>query len=54
MVFGMNTARRMLAVLALNLWNDGDGMAAVCARGSAAFCRYLPSLTESGDYVGEQ
>ena len=37
-----------------NLWNDGDGMAAVCARGSAAFCGSLPSLTGPADYVGEQ
>jgi hypothetical protein len=28
-----------------NLWNDGDGIAAVCARGSLAICEYLPSLT---------
>lgn len=25
-------------------WNDGDGTAAVCARSSATFCRYLPSF----------
>jgi hypothetical protein len=27
-----------------NLWNDGDGVAAVCQRGSATFCRFLPSF----------
>jgi hypothetical protein len=27
-----------------NLWNDGDGVAAVCARGGAPFCRFLPSF----------
>jgi len=27
-----------------NLWNDGDGVAAVCTRGGAPFCRFLPSL----------
>ncbi len=27
-----------------NLWNDGDGVAAVCARGGARFCRFLPSF----------
>lgn len=27
-----------------NLWNDGDGTAAVCARGSYEFCGYIPSL----------
>ncbi len=29
-----------------NLWNDGDGVAAVCERGGATFCRYLPSFPE--------
>jgi hypothetical protein len=28
-----------------NLWNDGDGIAAICARGRLAICEYLPSLT---------
>ena len=28
-----------------NLWNDGDGTAAVCARGGIPVCGYLPSLT---------
>jgi hypothetical protein len=28
-----------------NLWNDGDGVAAVCSRGGMAFCRWLPSVT---------
>jgi len=28
-----------------NLWNDGDGVAAVCARGGLPICRYLPSFT---------
>jgi hypothetical protein len=28
-----------------NLWNDGDGVAAVCARGGATFCGLLPSFT---------
>jgi hypothetical protein len=27
-----------------NLWNDGDGVAAVCERGGARFCGYLPSV----------
>jgi len=27
-----------------NLWNDGDGVAAVCQRGPATFCRFLPSF----------
>ena len=27
-----------------NLWNDGDGIAAVCERGGATFCRFLPSF----------
>ncbi len=27
-----------------NLWNDGDGIAAVCARGSMRFCEYLPRI----------
>ena len=29
-----------------NLWNDGDGVAAVCERGGATFCRYLPAVPE--------
>jgi len=28
------------------LWNDGDGVAAVCERGSASVCRFLPSFVE--------
>ena len=31
-----------------NLWNDGDGVAAVCARGSWQLCEYLPSLARDG------
>jgi hypothetical protein len=27
-----------------NLWNDGDGIAAVCSRGGARGCAYLPSF----------
>ena len=27
-----------------NLWNDGDGTAAMCARSRLAICRYLPSF----------
>ena len=27
-----------------NLWNDGDGIAAVCARGSMRFCAYMPRI----------
>jgi hypothetical protein len=27
-----------------NLWNDGDGIAAVCARGGLPICRYLPTF----------
>jgi hypothetical protein len=26
------------------LWNDGDGVAAVCERGTTSFCRFLPSF----------
>jgi hypothetical protein len=29
-----------------NLWNDGDGVAAVCARGGMRGCSYLPSFTD--------
>ena len=29
-----------------NLWNDGDGVAAVCSRGSMTFCGALPSVTK--------
>jgi hypothetical protein len=32
-----------------NLWNDGDGIAAVCTRGGYSFCRALPSVTKWGD-----
>jgi hypothetical protein len=28
-----------------NLWNDGDGVAAVCSRGGAGVCAALPSVT---------
>jgi hypothetical protein len=28
-----------------NLWNDGDGVAAICARAGAPVCGYLPSFT---------
>ena len=28
-----------------NLWNDGNGVAAVCDRGGMRFCRWLPSVT---------
>ena len=28
-----------------NLWNDGDGVAAVCSRGGLSGCAYLPSFT---------
>lgn len=31
-----------------DLWNDGDGTAAVCSRAGRTFCRYLPSLVEPG------
>ena len=27
-----------------NLWNDGEGVAAACARGGAGVCDYLPSF----------
>jgi hypothetical protein len=27
-----------------NLWNDGDGIAAVCSRDGARFCGFLPSI----------
>jgi hypothetical protein len=29
-----------------NLWNDGNGIAAVCTRGGATFCGLLPSFVE--------
>lgn len=29
-----------------NLWNDGDGVAAACARGTLPVCRYLPSFVD--------
>ena len=32
-----------------NLWNDADGVAAVCSRGRMPFCRWLPSVTRWGD-----
>jgi hypothetical protein len=28
-----------------NLWNDGDGVAAICSRGGLSVCPYLPSFT---------
>jgi hypothetical protein len=28
-----------------NLWNDADGVAAVCTRGRMTFCDWLPSVT---------
>jgi hypothetical protein len=28
------------------LWNDGDGVAAICARGAGAVCAYLPSFVD--------
>ena len=28
-----------------NLWNDADGIAAICTRGGMTVCRYLPSFT---------
>jgi hypothetical protein len=31
-----------------NLWNDGDGVAAVCSRGGMTLCRWLPSVTKWG------
>lgn len=34
-----------------NLWNDGDGRAAVCERGGATFCDRLPSLVRPIDAV---
>lgn len=34
-----------------NAWNDGDGVAAVCARGGLPFCRWLPSFVQPGDKV---
>lgn len=34
-----------------NLWNDGDGIAAVCERGGATFCHALPSFVEPADLV---
>jgi hypothetical protein len=35
-----------------NLWNDGDGVAAVCARGGAPFCGLLPSFVDRPQQVG--
>jgi len=29
-----------------NLWNDADGVAAVCSRGGHSFCGALPSVTQ--------
>jgi len=34
-----------------NLWNDGDGIAAVCERGGGRFCDWLPSLVQPSDLV---
>jgi hypothetical protein len=34
-----------------NLWNDGDGTAAVCERGSFTWCDRLPSFVQSSDAV---
>lgn len=34
-----------------NLWNEGDGIAAVCERGGATFCGALPSLVQPADAV---
>jgi hypothetical protein len=32
-----------------NLWNDGNGVAAVCDRGGYSFCDALPSVTKWGE-----
>jgi hypothetical protein len=32
-----------------NLWNDADGVAAVCQRSGAAFCKYLPTLVTADE-----
>jgi uncharacterized membrane protein len=32
-----------------NLWNDGDGVAAVCARDGLRLCAYLPSFAGYAD-----
>jgi hypothetical protein len=60
-VSGMRTAPRILSIAVVvvqighnvyfwsnpkNLWNDGDGIAAICTRGGARFCRYLPSFVD--------
>lgn len=34
-----------------NLWNDGDGFAAICERGGRSFCHYLPSFVQAADAV---
>lgn len=34
-----------------NLWNDGDGFAAVCERSGRSFCHYLPSFVQPADAV---
>jgi hypothetical protein len=34
-----------------NLWNDGDGTAAVCERGSFTWCDRLPSFVQPSDAV---
>lgn len=34
-----------------NLWNEGDGIAAVCERGGATFCGALPSFVRPADLV---
>jgi hypothetical protein len=31
-----------------NLWNDGDGVAAICSRGGYAACKWLPSIRGGG------
>ncbi len=36
-----------------NAWNDGDGVAAVCARGGLPLCAWLPSFVQPGDKVDD-
>ena len=31
-----------------NLWNDGDGVAAICSRSASGLCRWLPKIRGGG------
>jgi hypothetical protein len=34
-----------------NLWNDGDGIAAVCERGGFTLCGAVPSFVQPSDAI---